>query len=182
MRNILLCGFMGCGKTTVGRRLAALSGCRFVDMDQCIEEEAGMPITEIFRRYGEAEFRRREHEACVRLAGRTGLVIAAGGGALTFPENVEALAAGCVIVLIRVTPETVIRRLEGDETRPLLQREDKEAAVRELFAARLPLYEKAAMMQVDGERPPQQVAREILARLAQGNPWQGGGRPPRSRS
>lgn len=165
MRNILLCGFMGCGKTTVGRRLAALSGRRFVDMDQEIEEEAGMPVTEIFRRYGEAEFRRREHEACVRLAGQTGLVIAAGGGALTFPANVEALAAGCVIVLLEVTPETVLARLSGDDTRPLLQREDREAAVRELFAARLPLYEKAAMLRVDGERPPEQVARDILAAL-----------------
>ena len=165
MRNILLGGFMGCGKSTVGRELAALTGRRFVDMDSFIEEEAGMPVSAIFERYGEAEFRRREQEACRRLAGETGLVIAAGGGALTFPANVEALERGCDIVLLDVTPETVLRRLEGDDSRPLLQGPDKERAVRGLFAARLPLYEKAARLRVDGERPPREVAADIAARL-----------------
>ena len=68
MRNLILCGFMGCGKTTVGRRLARLTGRRFVDMDAFIEEEAGMRVKEIFDRYGEADFRRREREACAALA------------------------------------------------------------------------------------------------------------------
>ena len=139
MRNIVLCGFMGCGKTTVGRQLAALTDRRFVDMDRVIEEEAGLTVSGIFHDFGEDDFRRREHEACVRLAAETGLVIAAGGGALTFAHNVEAFAAGCDIVLLEVTPETVLRRLAGDKSRPPLAGEDKEAAVRELFAARLPL-------------------------------------------
>lgn len=163
MSNIVLCGFMGCGKTTVGRQLAALAGRRFVDMDQYIEQNAGLSVSDIFRQYGEEEFRRREHAACVQLAGQTGLVIAAGGGALTFPANVQALAAGCTIVLLEVKPETVLARLEGDESRPLLMRADKETAVRELFAKRLPLYEKAAQLRVDGEQPPLVVARDILA-------------------
>ena len=129
MRNLILCGFMGCGKTTVGRRLARLTGRRFVDMDAVIEEEAG--VKEIFDRYGEADFRRREREACAALAAAEGLVIAAGGGALTFPENAAALAATGVIVLLEVSPETVLRRLEGDDSRPLLRRPDKAEAVRE---------------------------------------------------
>ena len=103
MRNLILCGFMGCGKTTVGRRLARLTGRRFVDMDAVIEEEAGMRVKEIFDRYGEADFRRREREACAALAAAEGLVIAAGGGALTFPENAAALAATGVIVLLEVS-------------------------------------------------------------------------------
>lgn len=138
MRNVVLCGFMGCGKTTVGRQLAALSGRRFVDMDEYIEQQAGMAVSEIFRQYGEDDFRRREREACRALARQTGLVIAAGGGALTFAANVEALRPSCVIVLLEVKPETVLTRLKGDTSRPLLAREDKETAVRELFAARLP--------------------------------------------
>ena len=77
MRNLILCGFMGCGKTTVGRCLAALTGRRFVDMDAFIEEGAGMTVGEIFDRYGEADFRRREREACAALAAMEGLVIAA---------------------------------------------------------------------------------------------------------
>ena len=135
---------MGCGKTTVGRQLAALSGRRFVDMDEYIEQQAGMAVSEIFRQYGEDDFRRREREACRALARQTGLVIAAGGGALTFAANVEALRPSCVIVLLEVKPETVLTRLKGDTSRPLLAREDKETAVRELFAARLPLYRAAA--------------------------------------
>lgn len=78
MRNVVLCGFMGCGKTTVGRQLAALSGRRFVDMDEYIEQQAGMAVSEIFRQYGEDDFRRRERETCRALAGQTGLVIARG--------------------------------------------------------------------------------------------------------
>lgn len=165
MRNIVLCGFMGCGKTTVGRQLASLAERPFVDMDRYIEEQAGMTVSDIFRDFGEEDFRRREYEACVSLAAASDLVIAAGGGALTFPRNAEALAAGCTIVLLRVSPETVLRRLKGDTSRPLLAREDKEAAVRELYAARLPLYEQAAGLQVNGEQPPLQVAKDILAKL-----------------
>ncbi len=165
MRNVVLCGFMGCGKTTVGRQLATLTGRRFVDMDDYIEERAGMTPSEIFARYGEEDFRRREREACRTLAGQSGLVIAAGGGALTFPENVKALAPSCTIVLLEVSPETVLARLAGDATRPLLVREDKEAAVHELFAQRLPLYRAAATVCVDGEQPPLAVAKAIQKQI-----------------
>ena len=137
MRNLILCGFMGCGKTTVGRRLARLTGRRFVDMDAVIEEEAGMRVQEIFDRYGEADFRRREREACA------------------------ALAATGVIVLLEVSPETVLRRLEGDDSRPLLRRPDKAEAVRELMERREPLYRAAASVTVSGEADPDAVAAKI---------------------
>ena len=114
MRNVVLCGFMGCGKTTVGRQLAALSGRRFVDMDEYIEQQAGMAVSEIFRQYGEDDFRRRERETCRALARQTGLVIAAGGGALTFAANVEALRASCVIVLLEAVSNTHLRAQETD--------------------------------------------------------------------
>ena len=161
MRNIVLCGFMGCGKTTVGHLLAEKTGRRFVDMDAYIEEKAGMDIPSIFRQYGEADFRRREREACAALAAAEGLVIAAGGGALTFPENAAALAATGVIVLLEVSPETVLRRLEGDDSRPLLRRPDKAEAVRELMERREPLYRAAASVTVSGEADPDAVAAKI---------------------
>lgn len=165
MRNVVLCGFMGCGKSTVGRRLAGQTGRRFVDMDNYIEQQAGMTVAAIFERYGEGDFRRREREACAALAKESGLVIAAGGGALTFAENAAVLGETGDIVLMTVTPETVLRRLEGDVTRPLLARPDKEAAVRELMAKREPLYRRAATLQVDANGDPDAVAAAILAAL-----------------
>ncbi|MDD2363161.1 MAG: shikimate kinase, partial [Oscillospiraceae bacterium] len=87
LRNIILCGFMGCGKSTVGRRLAELTDRRFIDMDDWIVKKAGISINEIFSRLGEDEFRRYETDACNILSAQQGLVIAAGGGALTFAKN-----------------------------------------------------------------------------------------------
>ena len=101
MNNLVLCGFMGCGKTTVGRLL------RFVDADALIEEEAGMAVEDIFKRFGEEDFRLRERQACSRLAEKENLVIATGGGALTFPENTAVLRRSGVIILLDVSPETV---------------------------------------------------------------------------
>lgn len=163
MDNIVLCGFMGCGKTTVGRVLAQQTGARFVDMDAYIEQDAGMTVSAIFDRFGEADFRRRERDACRALAEQSGLIVASGGGALTFPENVKALSRTGCIVLIHVTPAVVLERLQGDTTRPLLARPDKEQAVQDLFARRLPLYRAAADIEVDGNRPAAQVARDIAA-------------------
>ncbi|MCI8497557.1 MAG: shikimate kinase [Clostridiales bacterium] len=154
--SLVLCGFMGCGKTTVGKALAAKWRVPFVDMDDYIEAQAGMKVSEIFERFGEEHFRALERDACKTLAAGKPCVVAAGGGALTFPENVRALREkGCRILMLCVRPETVLRRLEGDTTRPLLNRPDKEEAVRELLARRLPLYEAAAHFTVDanGEAP-----------------------------
>mgnify|MGYP002609833732 FL=1 len=167
MRNIILCGFMGCGKSTVGRVLAQMTGRTLVDTDTYIEAQAGMTVSAIFARFGEADFRRREREACAALAGESDLVIAAGGGALTFSENVRVLSATGDIVLLEVSAETVLKRLEGDTTRPLLQRADKETAVRELMAARAPLYRQAAAFTISGEAAPETTAKAILAALGQ---------------
>ena len=96
MNNIVLCGFMGCGKSTVGKNIARKSGRKFLDMDSYIEQKAGMTVSEIFEKYGEEKFRDMEHDACVELAGLEGLVIASGGGAFTFKRNVEAFK-GCLL-------------------------------------------------------------------------------------
>ena len=83
VNNIVLCGFMGCGKSTVGKNIARKSGRKFLDMDSYIEEKAGMTVSEIFEKYGEEKFRDMEHDACVELAGLEGLVIASGGKILS---------------------------------------------------------------------------------------------------
>lgn len=162
MRSITLCGFMGCGKTTVGKILAARTGREFLDMDEAIEKQAGMTVSAIFARFGEADFRRRERELCAALGSRDGLVIAAGGGALTFPENAAALAEKGAVVLLDVPLPVLLRRLEGDTTRPLLARPDKEEAARELYGRRLPLYRAAATHVVDADASPEAVAQAVI--------------------
>lgn len=165
MDNLILCGFMGCGKSTVGRLLAQATGREFLDMDTYIEQQSGMTVPEIFARYGEADFRRREREACAALAKRRGLVIATGGGALVSEENARTLAASGPVILLEISPETVLSRLEGDDTRPLLMRPDRDKAVRELMEQRLPLYRRAAAIAVSGEPEPAVVVQSVLNRL-----------------
>lgn len=161
-KNIVLFGFMGCGKTTVGTELAANTGRELVDTDKLIEESEGMSISEIFRIHGEQYFRDLEHKVCKQLAGRERLIISAGGGALTFQRNVDALKEGCVLVMIDVTPEVIYKRLANDTTRPLLQCDDKMGAIRELYAKRDAIYRGAADITVDGDRQKGFVALDIM--------------------
>ena len=161
-KNIVLFGFMGCGKSTVGSELAKQTGRELIDTDSLIEQEEGMSITDIFRVYGEDYFRDREHEICERLSERTRLIISAGGGALTFRRNVETLRKGCMLVLIDVTPEVIYERLKEDTTRPLLQCEDKLGAIRTLYAKRDSLYRSAADIVVNGSQPKGYVALDIM--------------------
>ncbi len=163
MKNIVLCGFMGCGKSTVGRLVAARSGRRFVDMDTYIETEAGRTISTIFAEDGEAAFRRMEHEACVALGEKTGLVIATGGGAVLREDNTAALKKNGTVVWLNIDPDTVLTRLAGDTTRPLLQRDDKDAAVRMLLSDRNPLYARAADAVIEADGDADAVAKAVLA-------------------
>ena len=161
-RNIVLFGFMGCGKSTVGAELAANTGREMVDTDKLIEQSEGMSISEIFSKHGEQYFRDREHEICCQLAERERLIISAGGGALTFRRNIEALRRGCELVLIDVSPEVIYERLKYDTTRPLLQCDDKMAAIRSLYARRDAVYREAADHTVNGDQPRGFVALDIM--------------------
>ena len=136
-------------------------------MDEFITQQAGMSVSEIFARLGEADFRRREREACRELAGERDCVIATGGGALTFPENVEALAGSGPIVLLDVAPEVLLLRLAGDKTRPLLAGPDREEKFWSLYRTRLPLYRRAASVQVSIGRgvSPAAAAERVLTAL-----------------
>ncbi|MCI8554042.1 MAG: shikimate kinase [Clostridiales bacterium] len=161
-QNLVLCGFMGCGKTTVGRSLAALTGRPLIDMDEYIVQQAGQSVAAIFEAEGEEGFRRRERQACQELAALSGRIIAAGGGALTFEENVQVLAATGVIVLLDIPLEVSLRRLKQDTSRPLLAGPGREQRARELYAIRLPLYRAAAGLTVEADAAPDEVARRIL--------------------
>lgn len=133
-----------------------------IDTDAYIEKKQGMKISEIFDKYGESYFRDLEYEACCELSKKSGIIISTGGGALTFERNVDALKKNGTIVLIDVPIDTIKERLKNDTTRPLLQRPDRDKAMKDLYEKRMPLYKKAADIFVDGELPPLQVAMNII--------------------
>lgn len=159
---IVLCGFMGCGKTTVGKIIAKRTTLEFIDMDNYIEQKEGMKIKDIFARHGEHYFRELEHKACHELAARTNCVISSGGGAMTFERNVRAMEKEAIIVLLSVPLEEIRRRLRNDTKRPLLQRPDKDEAMKELYEKRLPYYHAAARFVIHPGKTPAATAEKII--------------------
>jgi shikimate dehydrogenase len=163
--SVVLCGFMGSGKTTAGRLLAEKTGCGFLDLDESIEREEGMSIPEIFAKKGEAAFREMERRA-VRGLSRSGrLVVAAGGGTVLDPENAAAFRANGVVVLLDAPLETVRERLKGDRSRPLLRRDGGGDRLAELYLARSAAYRAAADLAVDAGRSPEETAAAVLEAL-----------------
>lgn len=168
MKNIILCGFMGCGKSTIGRKLAAKTGKEFVDMDRYIEAKENLTVKEIFEKYGEGKFRELETEACKELSEKSGLIIAAGGGTLTFRENIDILKSTGRIVYVDVKYEMLCERLKRDTRRPLLQVENRNEVIKELLEKRRPIYERAASIYIDGNFTSGRVADIILGIIRQG--------------
>ena len=138
--NLVLTGFMGTGKTTVGCEAARRLGHTFVDMDDVIVARAGKPIPRIFAEDGEAEFRAIEAAVCAELSAQDGLVIATGGGALVNPANRITLQRSGVVVCLDARPDEILRRVGGNADRPLLNVPDPAARVAELLAARREAY------------------------------------------
>ena len=160
--TVFLCGFMGCGKSTVGRKLAAKLGCPFTDMDAWIEETAGMTIPEIFAGKGEAYFRDLETQAVRTLAGHTG-VIACGGGAMLREENARIAQGAGAVVLLDLPFSICYERIAGSD-RPIVQRSSREELLA-LYNTRLPVYRAHATHRVDASRSPSVTARSILHTL-----------------
>lgn len=161
-KNIVLTGFMGSGKTAVGRLLAERLGMAFVDVDTEIELAQGMSIPEIFGRFGEPRFRAIETEMIRRISGRKNAIISTGGGAVLREENMEALRENGIIFCLSAEPETILERTKGDDNRPLLKVDDPMAKIKELLVFRRPFYEKAGTMIVTDGRSPSEVADEII--------------------
>lgn len=150
--NVVLVGFMGSGKSTVGRMLARQLRFRFLDTDKLVEERAQMKIPEIFAKHGEGDFRKRETEVLASLAKVRRHILATGGGIVTTPENIPLLRALGLVVLLTAEPDEIYRRVSRNSGRPLLQVEDPRKRVLDLMAARQPLYDSAAHFQVDSTR------------------------------
>jgi 3-dehydroquinate synthase len=145
-RNIILGGFMATGKSTAGRRLAIVLGYDFLDLDTLIAAEAGMPISQIFSGQGEGAFRALETRMVERVAGRTGCVVATGGGTIVNPRNMEALKRSGVVVTLTADPDTIVARIGPTEDRPMLWGGDKRERVRLLLEQRAEAYAKADLI------------------------------------
>ncbi len=156
---------MGCGKTTVGKQLAKITGMEYIDIDQYIESQQQTTISDIFATHGEDYFRELEHNASKELAKKNSCIISAGGGTLLFERNVSALKENGVIVLLDVPLNIIKHRLQSDQKRPLLQHPDKDKVMTEMYNARLPLYKKASDYIVDASKAPLNVAEDINALL-----------------
>jgi len=165
MKNIVLTGFMGTGKTAVGRELARLLNMHLVDVDTDIEKSEKMSINEIFEQFGEPGFRELETEMIKKLSERNNIVISTGGGAVVRQENVDVLKKNGVIVCLTAKPETIVRRTGNSNDRPLLQVEDPLEKIKELLNFRKPFYEKADIM-IDTEgKTPLHIAEEIIEKV-----------------
>lgn len=165
MKNIVLTGFMGTGKTEVGRLLARRLGYKFIDADSIIEEEQKMPITEIFKRFGEPYFRDIESEVIKRLSEMEKVIISTGGGVVLREENMNNLRKKGIIICLMASPETIYERTKDDTSRPLLQVKDPLQRIRELLNFRRPYYEKADIMIDTDGKTPEEVAEDIIKRI-----------------
>ena len=162
--NIVLCGFMGCGKTTVGKRVAKLMKRSFCDLDQYIEQKAGMTISEIFAEHGEAAFRQMEKEAVKEISKAGDMVVACGGGTVLRQENVDAFHEnGSLILLLDVPLHVLQERLKTDTTRPLLQRPNRNKVIADLYRQRIDKYRRAADVTVRATAPFWIVAKKVAA-------------------
>lgn len=161
---IVLVGFMGAGKTTVGRLLAGQLGVPFLDSDHLIEARAGRPIPEIFAADGEPAFRALEHEVITDLLSGPDAVLAVGGGAAEH-EGTRKLLASTPVAYLRISYAEALARIAGDGYRPMLARPD----IADVYRRRQATYAEVAALTVDVDgRPPQDVAADVLSWLAAG--------------
>ena len=159
--NVVLTGFMGTGKTTVGRLLADLLGYEFVDTDEMIERRHG-PIDTIFRERGEEAFRAIEREVADELAGADRLVIATGGRMMLDPVIASTLGAGARVLCLVASPDTIVARVLDGPVRPLLAGANPRARIVELLAERAAGYAKFEQISTDA-RTPAEIAHEIAS-------------------
>ena len=164
--NVALYGFMGVGKSTVGKALSERLGYGFVDMDEMIERRAGVKIKDMFAAEGEKRFRALEKEVAKEVAEKDRHVIACGGGAVLDPENAEALRSNSVLILLTASIDEIVERTRDSDERPLLNVDDAQAEA--LLRERMPLYLEAADLVMDTTgASPTQLAAEIAVALGE---------------
>lgn len=175
MKNIVLLGFMGTGKTSVGRLLAKRLTRAFIDVDKMIEIACGATINEIFAKYGEEFFREQECEMIASVACYEDAVIATGGGVVLNPDNIARLRRNGILVTLTASPEVILERTSQRTTRPLLNAPDREETVKMLLEKRTALYKAADYVVDTTSGSIGQITQKIIVLLKQGGHLHGRG-------
>lgn len=162
IRNIALCGFMGTGKSSVGRIVAEQLHFAFLDTDTVIEARAGKSISKIFEEDGEAFFRELERKIVKELSQRTRTVISTGGGLVVDPENMASLKEHACVVCLWASPAAIYARVKNQNHRPLLQAPEPIEKIEQLLKERAPFYKQADVLLNTEIRSPREVAQQVL--------------------
>ena len=162
IRNIALIGFMGTGKSSVGRLIAEQLHYSFIDTDELIEARAGKSISAIFAEDGEPAFRQREKEIVAVLAARNRSVVSTGGGLGANEQNLASLKEHALVVCLWASPEKIWERVRSQTHRPLLREADPLAKIRQLLAAREPFYKQADVLLNTEVRSLKEVTQQVL--------------------
>jgi shikimate kinase len=165
LKNIFLIGFMGAGKTTVGRVLAKRLGLDFIDLDEVVKKELAMTIPDIFSSFGEDFFRNEESKALQSVAHANNQVIATGGGIVLREENWEIMKSSGITIYLKAPAEILWSRVKDNTSRPLLYGENPFERLQELLSKRVSLYEKADLIVNTENITPARVAEEIIRGL-----------------
>ena len=166
MKNIFLIGFMGSGKSTISKMLEEKLNIMRVEMDEMIVQEQGMPITEIFEKFGEAYFRDIETDLVKRLQEQDGVVVSCGGGAVLREENRNMMKQSGVIVLLTAKPETILERVKYSTDRPILNGNMNVEYITGLMEKRRACYEGAADFVVaTDDKSSEEICQEILGKI-----------------
>jgi shikimate kinase len=162
-KPVFLCGFMGCGKSTIGKILAEKLECEFTDMDNYIVEKQHMSIPQMFAEKGEDYFRKAETEAVKELSGRSG-VIACGGGAMLKKINADIANKSGYVIYIEVDFDTCYNRISGDKNRPIVANNTKEE-LSLIYEGRVNIYKENSALTVEGSGTPEEIAKRIISFL-----------------
>ena len=162
-KNMYFIGFMGVGKSTIARLAAQSMGTRLIEMDETIEAEEGVTISEIFATKGEEHFRDLETALIERIAKQEGMVVSCGGGAVLRPQNLELMKKSGKVIYLSATPETIYRRVRYSKNRPLLQGNMNVEYIAGLMSKRIGIYEQAADYTITTDfKEKAQIVTEVL--------------------
>lgn len=167
IRNLALVGFMGVGKSTIGKQTATLLDFEFLDTDAWIEHTVGKPISQIFVEQGEAHFRDCEAALVRDLAQRDRLVISTGGGLAANPDHMASLKSHALVVCLWASPETIWERVRHQDHRPLLQTPNPLESIRQLLAEREPVYRQADILVNTEVRTTKEIVHQVLHQFRQ---------------
>lgn len=167
MKSLVLIGFMGTGKTTLGKALAERLARPLVDLDDVIVREQGMEIGELFARYGEDYFRRIEHETLCRYVAQPDLILSPGGGAVLQEANRAVMRVHCLVVCLTAQPEVILRRVEQDKTvRPVLEQREpgqsKLERIEQVLAERRTCYQEADLVLDTSHASIEELTEQVL--------------------